>query len=101
MFREGLLLFLTSLMTLTSALDRRPTISFITQPEIVADIGGRVEMLCSVQYAQDYPVIWMKLDQVDRNNDLVRNNLIHSQTGCGLLREYWPNVIKHFLSIVY
>ena len=68
---ESLLLFLTSLATLTSALDRRPTISFITQPEIVADIGGRVEMLCSVQYAQDYPVIWMKLDQVDRNNDLV------------------------------
>jgi len=71
---ESLLLFAASLVTmvtLTSALDRRPTISFITQPEIVADIGGRVEMLCSVQYAQDYPVIWMKLDPVDRNNDLV------------------------------
>ncbi len=86
--------------------DRRPTISFITQPEIVTDIGGTVDMKCSVQYAQvrsqrwkgakvsrikmprclencfshkdnffpshfkDYPVIWMKLDPVDRNNDL-------------------------------
>ncbi len=50
--------------------DRRPTISYITQPEIVTDIGGDVEMKCSVQYAQDYPVVWMKLDQVDRNNDL-------------------------------
>ncbi len=50
--------------------DRRPTISFITQPEIVTDIGGTIEMQCSVQYAQDYPVIWMKLDPVDRNNDL-------------------------------
>lgn len=57
----------------TLALDRRPTISFITQPEIVADIGGTVEMVCSVQYAQDYPVIWMRLDPVDRNNDLTIN----------------------------
>ena len=50
--------------------DRRPTISFITQPEIVTDIGGTVEMKCSVQYGDDYPIVWMKLDQVDRNNDL-------------------------------
>merc|ERR1711971_1414138 len=50
--------------------NRRPTISFITQPEIVADIGGDVEMKCTIQYASDYPVIWRKLDSVDRNNDL-------------------------------
>ncbi len=49
---------------------RRPTISFITQPEIVTDIGGTAEMVCTIQYAQEYPVIWMKLDPVDRNNDL-------------------------------
>ena len=54
----------------TLAQDRRPTISFITQPEIVTDIGGTVEMKCSVQYGEDYPVVWMKLDPVDRNNDL-------------------------------
>ncbi len=58
------------LATCARAQERRPTISFITQPEIVTDIGGTVEMKCSVQYAQDYPVIWMKLDPVDRNNDL-------------------------------
>ena len=52
------------------AQDRRPTISYISQPEIVTDIGGTIEMRCNVQYAQDYPVIWMKLDPVDRNNDL-------------------------------
>merc|ERR1712141_718291 len=54
------------------AQDRRPTISFITQPEIVTDIGATAEMECSVQYAQDYPVIWMKLDEDDGtgNNDL-------------------------------
>ncbi|XP_023347933.1 lachesin, partial [Eurytemora carolleeae] len=50
--------------------DRRPTISFITQPEIVTDIGGNIEMKCTVNYASDYPVVWMKLDSVDRNNDL-------------------------------
>lgn len=50
--------------------ERRPTISFITQPEIVTDIGGTIEMKCTIQYASDYPVIWMKLDSVDRNNDL-------------------------------
>ena len=62
-----LLLFLASFAV---AQDRRPTISYITQPEIVTDIGGTVEMKCSVQYGEDYPVVWMKLDQVDRNNDL-------------------------------
>jgi len=50
--------------------NRRPTISFITQPEIVTDIGGDIEMKCTIQYARDYPVIWMKLNSVDRNNDL-------------------------------
>jgi len=52
--------------------DRRPTISYITQPEIVTDIGGTIAMDCSVQYAQDYPVIWMKLDDIDGsgNSDL-------------------------------
>jgi hypothetical protein len=39
--------------------ERRPTISFITQPEIVADIGDEIEIKCSVQYAQDFPVIWL------------------------------------------
>lgn len=70
-FRNIFILALTVFLPTSWTLDRRPTISFITQPEIVADIGGTVEMLCSVQYAQDYPVIWMKLDGVDRNNDLV------------------------------
>ena len=70
--------FVTFFVSTTMALDRRPTISFITQPETVTDIGGTVEMLCSVQYAQDYPVIWMKLDPVDRNNDLVSPTTTYS-----------------------
>ena len=46
------------------AQDRRPTISFITQPEIVTDIGGTVEMKCSVQYARDFPVVSYELNNV-------------------------------------
>eukprot|EP00088_Acartia_fossae_P053768 TRINITY_DN6136_c0_g1_i2.p1 TRINITY_DN6136_c0_g1~~TRINITY_DN6136_c0_g1_i2.p1 ORF type:complete len:368 (+),score=34.98 TRINITY_DN6136_c0_g1_i2:44-1147(+) len=61
-------LFLGSLV---QAQDRRPTISFITQPEIVTDIGGDIEMKCTVNYASDYPVLWMKLDSIDRSNDLL------------------------------
>ncbi|XP_019757020.1 lachesin [Dendroctonus ponderosae] len=40
---------------------RSPTISFISQTQI-KDIGGTVELSCSVQYTQDYSVVWMKLD---------------------------------------
>ena len=65
------ILTLLALASLAKANERRPTISFITQPEIVTDIGGTVEMICSVQYGQDYPVNWMKLDGLDRNNDLL------------------------------
>lgn len=65
-----LLVGLAGLAGRTQGQNRRPTISFITQPEIVTDIGGDVEMKCTIQYASDYPVIWMKLDSVDRNNDL-------------------------------
>ena len=28
--------------------------------------ADQVEMKCTIQYASDYPVIWMKLDSVDR-----------------------------------
>lgn len=43
---------------------RSPTISYISQEQI-KDIGGIAELHCSVQYAQEYPVLWMK---VDHNN---------------------------------
>lgn len=65
-----ILLLLNFLVMTVNCQNRRPTISFITQPEIVTDIGGEIEMLCTIQYASDYPVIWMKLDSVDRSNDL-------------------------------
>ncbi|XP_046382587.1 lachesin isoform X1 [Ischnura elegans] len=53
-----ILLFLFTLGTC----QRTPTISYISQEQI-KDIGGTVELECSVQYAQDYPVVWMKMDR--------------------------------------
>ncbi|KAK9754133.1 Immunoglobulin I-set domain [Popillia japonica] len=40
---------------------RTPTISYISQ-EQYKDIGGTAELVCSVQYLGDYPLIWMKQD---------------------------------------
>ncbi|OXU21667.1 hypothetical protein TSAR_011671 [Trichomalopsis sarcophagae] len=41
---------------------RTPTISYISQEQI-KDIGGTVEFVCSVQYSQDYPVLWIKVNK--------------------------------------
>jgi len=67
---EVMLLILMGMLGKVGAQNRRPTISFITQPEIVTDIGGQIEMKCTIQYASDYPVIWMKHSKNDRQNDL-------------------------------
>ncbi|XP_041970609.1 lachesin isoform X2 [Aricia agestis] len=42
---------------------RTPTISHITQEQI-RDIGGQVDLDCSVHYASDYPVVWLKYDRL-------------------------------------
>jgi len=49
---------------------RTPTISLISQVQI-KDIGGTVELECSVQYATDYPVIWIKSDTSQGQNPLL------------------------------
>ncbi|XP_014233569.1 lachesin-like [Trichogramma pretiosum] len=55
------LLVLVVLAVLRSANSQRtPTISYISQEQI-KDIGSTVEFVCSVQYSQDYPVLWIKL----------------------------------------
>lgn len=48
---------------------RTPTISYISQEQI-KDIGGTVELECSVQYAQDYPILWMKVDRTRMTDPL-------------------------------
>ncbi|KAK2727896.1 lachesin-like [Artemia franciscana] len=45
---------------------RFPTISYISQ-EKIQDIGGVVELECSVQYVRDFPVLWVKVDSVDQS----------------------------------
>lgn len=41
---------------------RTPTISHITQKPI-KDIGGTAELTCSVLYAMEFPVLWVKIDR--------------------------------------
>lgn len=41
---------------------RSPTISYISQEQI-KDIGSSVDFSCSIQYAEDYPVYWTKIDK--------------------------------------
>lgn len=48
---------------------RSPTISYISQEQI-KDIGGAVELVCSVQYAQEYPVLWMRKESATADYNL-------------------------------
>lgn len=51
--------FLLVVLPLVCNAQRTPSISYITQEQI-KDIGGTVELECSVQYAQEYTVLWVK-----------------------------------------
>ena len=71
-----LLLHLLSLGLIAKMVEgqRTPTISYIT-PEISTKIGGTIEMDCSVLYATEYPILWVKLPShctVDRENYGIR-----------------------------
>lgn len=44
---------------LACAAQRSPSITYISEDQ-VADVGGTVELSCSVQYGQDYAVVWKK-----------------------------------------
>lgn len=46
-----------------------PAITYIS-PEKVVNIGDTVDLQCSVQYASTYPVIWVKIDQKNPENNL-------------------------------
>lgn len=48
---------------------RTPLIVGITEDQ-VRNIGGTVELSCSVLYSQDYPVLWMKGDRERPGDDL-------------------------------
>lgn len=46
---------------------RSPSITYISDDQVV-DVGGSVELSCSVQYGTDFSVIWMK-NGVKNQND--------------------------------
>ncbi|KAL0280579.1 UNVERIFIED_CONTAM: hypothetical protein PYX00_001835 [Menopon gallinae] len=72
-----LLLFLIE----SSYCQRTPTISYISQEQI-KDIGGTVELECSVQYAGEYPVVWMR-----RNRNKDNDPLPISSTGTLIIKD--------------
>lgn len=62
------LLGIILLLPAISFAQRTPSISHITQEQI-KDIGGAVELECSVQYAKEYTVLWVKTGR-DRADSL-------------------------------
>ncbi|XP_054712586.1 lachesin-like isoform X2 [Uloborus diversus] len=52
-----------------SSAQRSPTISFISKEKVV-NIGDTVELECTVQYAQDYSVVWLKTDPENPSDNL-------------------------------
>ncbi|KAI5640094.1 immunoglobulin i-set domain-containing protein [Phthorimaea operculella] len=67
-FKMEILTLLFCISSLAVA-QRTPTISHITQEQI-RDIGGQVDLDCSVHYAQDYPVLWVKYDRYKSTESL-------------------------------
>lgn len=47
----------------------RPTIGFIS-PDVVADIGGTVELVCTVKNGHEYPILWMRMESIGNKNTL-------------------------------
>lgn len=59
---------LSVLCTLGSC-QRSPTISYISQEQI-KDIAQTADLKCSVQYAEEYPVVWFKMDTAKKMEPL-------------------------------
>lgn len=52
---------------------QNPTISYISKEKVV-NIGDSLDLVCTVQYSRDYPVVWHKI-----NNENSRNSLFISR----------------------
>lgn len=68
---------LIALLPISCFAQRTPSISYITQEQI-KDIGGTVELDCSVQFASDYTVLWIK-------NSFERDGPVFLSTGSSLV----------------
>lgn len=71
MYAVGLIVICTLLQIV--AAQRTPTISYISQ-EQVRDIGETVELECSVQYAQEYPILWLKMNPPPAESTTLSHN---------------------------
>jgi len=56
-----LILMVVNLIHFVGAQQQNPIISHISSDTVV-DLGGTIDLSCSVQYAHEYPVIWAKID---------------------------------------
>lgn len=79
--------FILFLLPLSSFGQRTPSISHITQEQI-KDIGGTVELECSVQYAKDYTVLWVKSIQE-------RTDSVFLSTGSSLIVKDSRFALRH------
>lgn len=68
------LIFLISLVNCQSY----PEISFISKEKVV-NIGDTVQIQCSVQYARDYPIEFLKLNKKDARNYLFISKGLYSR----------------------
>jgi neuronal growth regulator 1 len=73
--RAGCVLFVATVSL--CAAQRSPSITYISEDQVV-DVGGTVELACSVQYGNEYSVIWLK---TSKN----RNDHIFLSTGTSLV----------------
>jgi len=48
---------------------QNPTITFISKEKVV-NIGDTTELLCTVQYAREYPVVWIRVNRDNPNQYL-------------------------------
>jgi neuronal growth regulator 1 len=75
--RSVLFLFAFSQISQIVIGQRSPSITYISENQSF-DLGATVELACSVQYGQDYAVIWLKRDQNS-------NDSIYLSTGTSLV----------------
>jgi len=66
MVSTSLVIFILSASSVLT--QKTPTISFISGPEVVTDIGGEVELKCKTENAIAYPINWMKISGENGQN---------------------------------
>lgn len=73
---------------------QNPTISFITKEKVV-EIGDTLTLSCTVQFSNDYPVHWIKINSENQDNNLFISrgstvNIINSRYSVTVDHSYSP-----------